>query len=239
MTEKLTGIILGRVKHSDKTNVVTLFTRERGREAFAVAAGNGRTAQSRAARLQLLSVVEFQVSRRPGLEMGRMSQIVPLGIWHSLYSNPLKTELVFFICDFLNRFLRHSAAETQIWDFIFREIRLLDLTTNRLGNFHLRFLLGIILLAGIEPDWQGWREGFWFDMSRAEFTMWKPISGLCLNPEESKVAARILRAGGETLWRLKLSRRARGRILDLMIAYIGVHYPGTSNLPSLEILRQL
>ena len=56
MQEKLTGIALGSVKHSDRHDIATLYTLERGRVAVAVAAGGGRR---RRTPLMPLSVVEL------------------------------------------------------------------------------------------------------------------------------------------------------------------------------------
>lgn len=237
MTETLRGIVLGVVKHSDRANVITLYTRERGREAFVVAAGTGRAAQMRSARLQLLSVVEFQSRRRPGNGLPYMSSAVPVRIWHTLYQDPVKTSLLLFMGDFLNRLLRESVSEPLMWDFITGELERLDGMERGMGNFHLEFLMGILTLAGICPDWEGWQEGAWFDMRSGEFTVWKPRHGECLVPEEAKAAARLLRAGSRALGRLRFGKRVRGRILDVMLEYSGVHYPGTGYLPSLEILR--
>lgn len=231
--------MLGRVRHSDRTDIITLYTRERGREAFAVAAGSGRAAQARAARLQLLSVVEFEASRKPGLEMGRMGQIASSRVWHSLYRDPEKGALVFFLSDFLNRLLRESAAEPLIWEYIIEEVGRLDRMEGGIGNFHISFLMGILPLAGIEPDWEGWREGSWFDMRTGEFTLWKPTGACHLSPEEAKSAARLLRAGSHAVGRMRIGRKMRGRILDALLAYIGVHYPGAANLGSLSILREI
>ena len=239
MDEKIRGIVLGTVKHSDRANVVTLYTRERGRMAVVSPVGTGRAARIRAARLQLLSVVEADIKLKAGRELPLLSQSSPVILWHSIYFEPSKCALVFFLSEFLNRFLREAPSDTLIWDYIYSELERLDRMDRGVGNFHLQFLLGIMETGGILPDYMGWRPGYWFDFRAGEFCSVKPLRGDGLEPEKSAYAARLLRVGRRGVGMMKLGRKERVAILEAMLDYIGTHYPGAASVSSIDILREL
>ena len=71
MTEKVNAIVLGTVKHSDRHNITTLYTRECGRTAVATPAGSGRTACAKRALMMPLSAVEATVGSGAGRDIGR------------------------------------------------------------------------------------------------------------------------------------------------------------------------
>ncbi len=239
MDDKIHGIVLGIVKHSDRANVITLYTREQGRLAVVAPVGTGRAARMRAARLQLLSVVDAEVRRKNGRELMMLGQTSPGRIWRSIYFEPAKCGLVFFIAEFLNRFLREAPADPLMWDFIYRELERLDGEKNHVGNFHLQFLLGIMEIGGILPDPAGWEPGDWFDFRSGEFCGIGAYRIYGLPPEEASLCARLLKLGRQGIGRLRLGKKGRKEILDKMLEYISVHYPGSGSIGSLEVLREL
>lgn len=239
MDEKVRGIILGTVKHSDRANVVTLYTRERGRMAVVSPVGTGRAARMRVARLQLLSVVEAEVKLKAGRELPFLSQSSPLSLWHSIYFEPSKCALVFFLSEFLNRFLREAPCDPLMWDYIYSELQRLDRMERGVGNFHLQFLLGIMETGGILPDYMGWQPGYWFDYRAGEFCSVKRLRGEGLPPEQAAYAARLLRSGRRGVGMMRLGRKERVAILEVMLGYIGTHYPGAASVSSIDILSEL
>lgn len=239
MEEKVRGILLGTVKHSDRANVVTFYTRERGRMAVVSPIGTGRAARIRAARLQLLSVVEASVKMKTGRELPILGESSTFKVWHTLYFDPAKCSLVFFLSEFLNRFLRDAPADSEMWDYVYGQLQRLDNLKSGIGNFHLQFLYGVIEKGGIMPDRGSWQPGMQLDYRSGEFVEMRRSNSVGLNVEESAYAAKILRLGSRGIGRLKMGRQQRTRILRAMLDYIDMHYPGTGNLSSLEILREI
>lgn len=228
------------VKHSDRHNVVTLFTRSRGRVALLTpASGSGKQARMRAARLQLLSVVEADINFRAGRDLSTLGSFAPARLWRGLYLSPEKCSLVFFLAEFLNRFLKAAAPEEAIWDYTVESLERLDAMERGVGNFHISFLTGLLALSGVMPDWRGWRPRMWFDLRSGEFTPSIPTHPDRLAPAEARAAALMLRLGSRGMASLRASRESRRRILEVLLAYYGLHFPGASDLTSPEILRQL
>lgn len=244
MKEKITAIVLGSIRHSDRHNVCTVFTRERGRMALLTPAGGAKRSRQAASRLLPLSVVEAQVNIGAGRELSIPSAIAPMEVWRSLYCDPVKTAVTLFTAEFLGHLLREAAPEPKVWDFIKSSTAYFDLLTDRnaIANFHIAFLIGMSHLMGIFPDVAGYTDGMEFDMSAGRMVL--PFSGS--TPRNSRIDSRwasyipkILRMNYSNAAKFRFSGRERNEVLSLMVRYFGVHYPGADNLKSLAVLTEI
>ena len=125
--ERVTGLVIDTIRHSDRHNVVTLYTRERGRMSFLSNVGTGKAARMRNVRLRLLAVVTTDVDMRGNRDLQRLGAVMPVVLWHDLYFNPVKSSIVMFLSEFLNTFLRQSDADAAMWDFIVRSLSLIHI----------------------------------------------------------------------------------------------------------------
>lgn len=101
-SEKITGIVTDMIRHNDRHNVVTLFTRSRGRMSFLSPAGTGRTAAMRRAGLQLLSLVEAEVNVRGDRDLQLLGRFSSPHVWSDIYFNPVKSAVAMFLAEFIN-----------------------------------------------------------------------------------------------------------------------------------------
>lgn len=240
MTERIHGIIIGIVKHSDRHNVVTLYTRQRGRISVLSPAGTGRNAQLRASRLQLLSIIETDINFRAGRELPLLRNISLCEVWRDIYFNPSKQAQLFFTSEFMYRFCRESAADEMLWRYLVDALETLDtLSTRRAAMFHISFLTGLLQPAGIRPDETNWKEGSWFDMRNGEFRPTLPMHKDVIGPQEARIAERLLTIGAKGVLRLRLGREVKNSITDMLLKYYSHHYPGAGSLNSLDVLRTL
>lgn len=244
MKEKLHGILLGKIRHNDRHNVITVFTRERGRMSFLSPAGATKRSRQTTSRLQLLSVFETDVSIVEGRDLLFPSSYAPERIWRSIWYDPIKSVLIMFLSEFLSRLLRDSPPDPTLWDYIVDSTDILDRATNttEIANFHIAFLVRLMTLTGIRPDLSGYSEGMEFDMESG--TMTTPWSGksrgakrirtgeAAMLPVLSKINFRNARC-------FRFSGSQRNRLLDGILTYYSVHFPGCDNLKSLEVIREI
>lgn len=244
MKEKITGIVLGIVRHSDRHNVVTVFTRERGRMAFLAPAGGSKGGRLSAARLQLLSVFEAQVNISSTRELQFPSSFCLIKVWHTLYFDPAKSAIVMFLSEFLLRMLRDAPPEPILWDFITRALELFDASDSPAfgANFHIAFLISLLPLAGIAPDLSDYTPGMEFDMQSGVMTMpWAAglRRGKRIDATKSRFIPRLARMNLRNAPRFRLNGKERSEILESLLAYYGTHFPGIDSLRSPAILRDL
>lgn len=237
--ERIEGIVIDTVKHNDRHNVVTLFTRTRGRMAFLSPVGTSKQGRMRNARLLPLSVIETQVNIRPNRELHNLGSITSVEIWREIYFNPVKSSLTIFLSEFLNRYFREASPEPAAWDFIIASIRALDCMTKGVANFHIWFLIRFLDIAGITPDLTDYEAGDRFDMRAgcliADTAMHRDI----LTSAETAVLMKLSSITLANLAAYRFRGAERRLLLDRILRYYAIHFPGLSSLKSPDILSEL
>ncbi|MDE5851104.1 MAG: DNA repair protein RecO [Muribaculaceae bacterium] len=245
MKEKITGIVLGTVRHSDRHNVTGIYTRERGRMSFLTPAGSSRQSRQAAACFQPLSVIEAQVSINPTRDLHIPTATSRAEVWRTIYYDPMKMTVAMFLSEFLNRLLRESPPEPNLWDFILQSIILLDASDDNtaIANFHITFLIGMMRMTGIFPDLSGYSAGMEFDMKSGRMIM--PYSlqggarGLRIDAERAAFLPKLMRINYANSHYFCFNGKERSEILNEILRYYGCHFPGCDHLKSLEILKEV
>ena len=244
MLQRITGIVTDIVRHNDKHNVVTLYTRQLGRMAFLVPVGKSRSGRMRNSALLPMAVLEADVNIRAGKELYTLRQVAPVRLWHAIYSNPVKSSLIFFITEFCARMLRQYPADEHMWEFVIKSLECLEkASVQKSANFHLAFLIRMMSIVGIAPSVSAWGEDEHFDMLTGEMTGLNPPDFMkrrvLLPAEESKIVPLILRMNFRNMHLYKFIREERNHVLDRLLAYYSVHLSVNRDYKSLEVLREM
>lgn len=241
MIEKVTGIVIDTVKHSDRHNIVTLFAREQGRVVVLTAAGTGKTARMRNAALMPLSVISTDINFNPTRELQFLGKFQRAIIWRDLYFNPAKSAVAMFLTEFLNSYMRQSPPDENLWNFTVRAIGLLDATESpaQIANFHLAFLMEFLSYAGIRPDLSAWREDAWFDMRGGTMTIMPPAHRDVVGPRDMFTLKLLNRMNLRTAPLFRFKKEERRELLGALLHYYSLHFPGFGNLKSPSVLNEL
>lgn len=244
MKESINGIVLGIVKHSDRHNITNIYTRERGRMAFLSPAGTSKKSRQTSARLQPLSIIEGEANISSTRDIHNLSSIIPLKVWRTLYYDPFKSSIVLFLSEFLTRLLRDAPPEPRLWDFIADSINIFDATENRTAsaNFHITFLVSMTYLMGIQPDLSGYQDGMEFDMKSGVMTY--PFNTMSKNSLRvdairSAFLPTLTRINYANAKHFQFSGKERSELINSILKYYGIHFPGCDNLKSLDILKEI
>ncbi len=244
MKEHISGIVLGTVKHSDRHNVTSIYTRERGRLAFLSPAGSSKSSRQAAARLQPLGIVEAEANISPTKDLHVLSSILPIKVWKTLYYDPFKSSVIMFLSEFLSKLLREAPSEPRLWDFIANSLSILDATENRTAaaNFHITFLVSLSFMMGIQPDVSEYRDGMEFDMKSGSLVYpFSAISsnGIRLDSNSTSFLPTLLRINYANARHFRFSGKERSELIDRILKYYGLHFPGSDNLKSLDIMKEI
>ncbi len=237
--EKLTGIVTNVVRHSDRMNIVTLYTRERGSVSFLSPVGTGRGARQRSARLMPLAVVSTEVNFKGNKDLQTLGSLSSPHPWQDLYFNPVKSTMVIFLAEFLHAFLRHSESDPAQWDYVFASIGILDKARKDIGNIHLAFLIGFLHFAGIFPDLSEMKEDMLFDMRAGQPTYFAPGHSDFLSVKETAMLPGLLRMNMRNRGCFRFSGAQRRLLLQRLLRYYGIHFPGMGDLKSPEVLSEI
>ncbi|MDE7471871.1 MAG: DNA repair protein RecO C-terminal domain-containing protein [Paramuribaculum sp.] len=240
MKHPVSLIVLRSVRCNERTDILSAYSRELGPLSFVIPAGSGKEATRRRALLQPMSTVEGIADISPTRELARLSQIRPLNPRHAVIANPVKNAVALMMADLLCAMLRQGQPDGNMWDYISMSLDVLDsLPGNRVANFHIVFIYGLGVLAGIEPDVSTFRAGCCFDIREGRFLSALPLHGDVLTDAEAKFVVTLSRMTYNNMHRVGLSRDRRNSILDHLLRYITIHYVPVDRLRSIEVVREL
>lgn len=245
MIEKIEGIITDIVKHTDRHNVVTVYTRNHGRLAFLVPVRTTKAGRLRNAIIQPMAVISADVNIRKGNELYTLRQLNPTRLWHGLYSHPLKCGILYFLTEFINRLIRQYPPDRHLYEFLCQSIADLDKTENlsAIANFHIAFLIRLLPLAGIMPSLGERNDGERFDLLSGEMIhpshLSPTIRSQMLSEEDSNAVRLLLRMNYQNMSRYRFTRHQRNRLLDYLLVYYSVHLPIGREYKTLNVLREI
>ena len=244
MIERIEGIVTDIVKHTDRHNVVTMYTRSRGRMAFLVPVGRSKSGRMRNAVISYLSIVGADVNLRGGKEIYTLRQVQPLRLWPGVNSHPVKASLLFFLTEFCNKILRQYPADSRLWDYIANSLEVLEAIPGRyIANFHLCFLIGMMSLVGIEPAARTWSEGMQLDLLSGRMESKENPSFLrrteLLSEEESSFIPLLLRMNYRNMHYFRFRKRDRVSLLNYIIKYYSIHLPIGTEFKTIDVLTDL
>ncbi len=225
--------------HSDKTSLLSAFSRELGTISFAVPAGSGRGATRRRALLSILTPLEVEASIRPGREVHTFKEPRALMPLHLVQIDPVRAALAMFLAEALLPILRQNEGDPLVFDYIVDAMRRLNDEATPPANFHIAFLVGLASLLGIAPDAGNFRHGRVFDMIDACFRSSAPLHGRALSPQESLAAERLMRMTWHNMGRYRYSASQRAAALGRVLEYFTLHHANLSSLKSPAVLHTL
>ena len=239
MEEKLHGIVLSKIKHSDKANILIVYTKTRGRMAFIAPIGTGKTQKMKNVLYQPLSIVEIVADVKKNSELHRIKQITLRSVYKDLYFNPLKNIIGIFIADFLNRVLREAPPDRNLWQYIVDSCLFFDMTHQGIANFHITFLYGVGMFMGIQPDLTTYIPGSVLDMQSGCYRHTLPSHSHYIKGKEAELPLLLERMNFTNFHLFRFTGQERSRILEMMIEYYDLHIPGVASMKSFDVLKTM
>lgn len=239
MYEKLRGIVLNTIRYSDKHNIVHIYTDGRGLMSFAVQQGKTHAARMRNALLMPLSLVDLEAAVRSGRDLSLLREVrrnYPLA---TIYSDPMKNAIALFVSELLAHVIQEPEGNAALFSYIEQSVQLLEQMPDQIANFHICFLYHLGAHLGIQPNVEGYRSGYWFDMTDGVFVPGTVRGHMYLQPREAQVIYLLSRMTFGNMKAFRFNREERNRMLDVIISYYRLHNAAIGTLRSPDILKQL
>ena len=240
------AIVLNKVKHTDHTFILTLYTEAEGSVAFAARMPRSLSLKSRAAShkphlLQPLTIVTAEWDHRPTQQLQHLKDIQAHAV--PQFGN------IAISGNLIAEALYHALKEEHQGDiFTFIHSSLATATDNGRQtaasdeNFPVVFLLKLARHLGIAPHIphpSRQTRDTYFDLINAEYTATLPQHKYYLLPYDARHIPLMLHLDYSTMHLLSLTPAERHRALRVIAAYYRLHLPNFPQLHSLDILRKM
>lgn len=238
MYQPLQCIALRMVRHSDRHNILTAYSREYGRVSLLLPAASTPRANAMRALAMPMGRFDCMADIRAGREIFNISDMRRRGAIPA--ASPVKGTVAMFAADVASSLLREPAPDPRLFDFLDSwSCALSEASAAATANSHIAFLLSMMHFMGIEPDWGTYTRGSVFDMVDGIFRPSPPNHRLYLTTDDAARAYTLRRLNLRTARLFVMNRAERNRALDTLLRYYHTHFPSIGTLNSLPVLRTL
>jgi len=228
MLKKTKAIVLFTLKYNDSSLIVHTFTEGDGRMSFWLRIPKNSKAKVKNVLFQPLSILELDIDvSKHGLS--HIKEARSISPFNSIPFDPLKLSVAIFLAEYLSKVLREETQNKSLFAYLEYSIRWLDGTEEIPANFHLVFY----------PNLENYHQGDFFDLENGCFVSTQPIHGQFVHGQQAKHILTLMRMNYATMHLFKMNRVERNEILDMLLKYYSIHIPGSADLKSLPILKEL
>lgn len=238
------AIVVEKNAYNDNYALANLLTREMGFASFRIPLRGGRHSMAERLRRSLsplteLSLVADYRPNRP-IQSIREATISPVRL--DIINHPQKREISFFLAEVLSKLFRNARTDETVYDYIGNSLNVFETLSQGIENFHLYFLINLLVPCGIAPDWEdlirSYTPGSSFNLEEVHFTS-DPIRGISLSARDTAFLMDLIRISPRNLDLYRLNGRERRRILDYILEYYRIHLGNFGKLRTTEVLSLL
>lgn len=224
MLYKTRGIALSYIKYKESSIIARIFTEVFGMQSYIVNSVRTKTAKTKIALFQPLTILDLVVYHNTRKEINRISEIKCSFNMQTIPYNIKKTSIALFLTELLNKTLHEEEENEQLYEFIHESIVILDSMNEDYENFHLQFMLLLSRYLGIKPE--------------SSRSMLREVGHAKIY--DNKFIEQVdffIQSNYEQ--HQKLGKSIRNEILMLIIDYFRFHYDSVREFKSIQVLKEV
>lgn len=239
MLQKTRGIVLHRIKYSDSSVIVYIYTEKSGRQAFLVRGARRKKSHIKINLFQPLYALDLEIYYNPKRELQSIKEYNIITPFVSIPYSIQKSTIALFLGEMLYRFLLEEEANSPLFEYLLNSIRYLDNTEKSVSNFHLLFLIQLTKYLGFNPNDNFSEQTPVLDLKNGVFVQAIPNHTNYLNLKESRLFYNLQSTSFEKTNLLKLSSASRTNLLARIIEFYKLHQSFLGEIKSFQIMKEV
>jgi DNA repair protein RecO (recombination protein O) len=239
MIQKTSGIVLFTQKYSESKLIVKIFTKNFGVQTYIINGSRSKKSKTKATLFQPLSLIDMEVlhSEKGGLQ--KLSEINNHLPFLSIPFDIIKSSVVLFLQEVLNKSIKESHPDEDLFEFIKNAILFLDLRMENCSNFHIVFMLELSKFLGFYPHGKFIDKTSLFDLQEGLFINHLPKHIHFIDARQSELLNLFLNEGFATMHLIKMNKTERKQLLQSVLLFYKLHIVGFGDIKSMEVLEEV
>ena len=150
--KKTKGIVLSYIKYSETSIIVRIFTREFGLKSYIINGARSKSAKSKMAFYQPLTLLDLVIYDKEGGNLNRISEAKLIMPFQLVPFDFLRSGIAMFMAEVMGKSVFEGFQNEEFFDFLESAIRLLDEKETVLVHFPLVFLWESSKYLGFAPE---------------------------------------------------------------------------------------
>lgn len=227
------GIVLQKTNYSETSLILKVLTKDKGLQSFIFQGAKRKNKKGQlVSPLSILSITYFQ---RKDSDLAKISSIDLALIYKNIPFNPIKSSVVFFINEILQKTIKEEESNPNLYLFIKNAIQVLDSLSN-VANFPVKFLLDLLKHLGYHPIIE--QNAAYFDFLNGKLTKNKPNHPNYMGTDNTTYLLQILDCQ-ITDEDIIIPFQIRKNLLNGVLDYYKTVLGDFKNLKSLDVLESI
>ncbi|HZW77662.1 MAG TPA: DNA repair protein RecO [Flavobacteriaceae bacterium] len=237
MIVKTRAIVFSTVKYAEADLIATCYTESDGIKNYMLQnILKSKKSAVKPSFFQPLTQLEIVANHKNKGTLEYLKEVRISSPYKSLHTDVHKATLAVFLAEILKSSIREEQANSDLFGYLKNALDFLD-STDKISNFHIRFLLDLSQFLGFYPDAD---QDQWtvFNLMEGKFE----ISKSDMYSMEGEVVENLksfFNKNFDDVSSIKLTRTERNNLLGLIISYFQLHVQGFKNPKSLPVLQQI
>ncbi|MBQ0056745.1 MAG: DNA repair protein RecO [Bacteroidales bacterium] len=233
-------MVLTTIPYNDSTQFVHIYTEAFGKITCRLSVGRRKKGAAQRSLYAPFSVLDIVIDRQNSHGIASIIEASPvLSSYMLSATDPAKAAQCMYMAELLDKTIGEVENNPKLWQFVSHSAELLQLTTEGAANFHLVFTTRLCYYLGFHVDNSAYRKGMQFDISEGVFTAEPIYHPYYLTAESAGWLHLLLDTKFSTLPSLRLTRKQRDTLLDMMLTFLRIHMPEAGELRCVDVLKDL
>ncbi len=232
------GIVLHKVKYSESSLIVKIFTEELGLQSYIVKGISSKKGKFKLSYFQPMTLLDLVVYNKPNKSLQTIKELKISHPYQSLSTFIEKQTVLIFLNEILYKIIRHENVDKSLFQWVYQVIIWFDLQKEKSLNFHLFFLLQLTKFLGFYPKIPfANKSNQIFDLQGGVFLSSPPFHPYYIDKTETLYFLELININLTNIIDYRITPIQRKKLLDILITYYQLHIPDLGKIKSLEILR--
>ena len=234
------GIVFRQTKYSDSSLVVRILTEETGLNSYIIKGARGPKAKIKASLFQPLTLLELVASQKGNNELHHIREARVAYAYQSMHLDIRKSSILLFLNELLYKSIQEEAVNSELFQFIFDHLILLDQTVENPASFHLLFAIHLTRHLGFFPQGRYLNENTVFDLLEGHFAQTEAL------PAENFISgqncawfSKMLATSPGKFFTFSAPSSVRSELLEKIIRYYHLHLPLAGEFKSHIVLHDV
>ncbi|MCD9016789.1 DNA repair protein RecO [Parachryseolinea silvisoli] len=220
MLHKTQGIVFRFTKYGETSIIVNIFTELFGMQAYIVNGVRSKSARSRIALYQPMTLLDLVVYHKENAGIMRIKEIKCLYPYQSIPTDVRKSTIAMFLNEMINKTIKEESHAQELCQFLIHSFMALDRQTEGVENFHLLFLLKLSRHLGFGAH-----------------TKNEVVGGRFATEETEGLLETLIKTEYDAP--LQLTNLQRRELLELILKFYTDHIETIGEVKSLPVLREV
>jgi DNA repair protein RecO (recombination protein O) len=224
MIHKTKGIVFRFTRYGETSIIVNIFTERFGLQSYIVNGVRSKTAKSRMALFQPLTLLDLVVYHKENAGILRIKEMKCHYPFRAIPTDMRRESVAMFLIEVLNKAVKEQSHPEELYRFMEHCLMELDSIETGIENFHLFFLINLSRHLGFGPQMSG-----------------EILGGRLIPIEDETILQQIILSGS----RFKndevprVTNAQRRELLEILIRFYQAHIDHFGEVKSLAVLKEV